>query len=38
MTARDVFWLVVLSMLLAGALVWAHDEIAFLIEAVRAFA
>ena len=38
MTLRDVFWLVVLTILLTFALVWAHDEIAFLVDAVRAFA
>ena len=36
MTLRDLFWLVVLALLLAGAFVWAHDEIAFLVQAVRA--
>lgn len=37
-TLRDALWLGVLTILLAFALVWAHDEIAFLVDAARAFA
>lgn len=36
MTLRDLLWLVVLAVLLVFAFVWAHDEIAFLVDAVRA--